>query len=71
VAPGSVIYDAPRLTLRDHFVTNAPAPPAWWKIRTPLDSARWAWAWADAILLTRDEATNPLSAERPGEPRAR
>ena len=50
---------------RTWFALHAPAPPAYWKVRVPADLARWAWAWADAMLLTEAEPTAPEQARPP------
>lgn len=60
-----VPIEVPKMSLRQHFALSAPPPPEWWRIRTPLDSARWCWAWADALLKTQAEVTTPDSAEQP------
>jgi hypothetical protein len=49
----------PELSERAYYALHAPTPPSFWRIRTPLDHARWCWTWADAMLQTRDEATAP------------
>jgi hypothetical protein len=58
----------PVLREREYYALSAPPPPSWWRVRTPLDSARWCWTWADAMLRTRDEPTQPTSAESERRP---
>lgn len=57
---------APPLTEREYYALHAPPAPNWWKLRTPEDYARWCWTWADAMLRTKDLATDPGSASPVG-----
>jgi hypothetical protein len=58
----------PAMDLRDWYALHAPAPPSWWKVRTPRDLALWAWTWADALVETRAQPTAPSSASPPHTP---
>jgi hypothetical protein len=57
---------APPMELRDWYALHAPPPPGWWKVRTPLDLARWSWTYADSMIRTRLELTTPETAQTPG-----